>query len=174
MSELTRRYARALWQVAPDQQTLERTARAMMDSAPLWQALTAPSVHGEEKARVLARLPLLDGHPLLLGFYTMLARKGRMDLLPQIVADFSLLALAQRGEARCVMTCAHPPAGEELERLGRALCRLHHKDHIQFEVRRDPDLLGGFTLELEGVTYDKSVRGALERLGQTLEVREMA
>ena len=35
-------------------------------------------------------------------------------------------------------------------------------------------LLGGFTLELEGVTYDKSVRGALSGLKRQLEERRMA
>lgn len=43
-----------------------------------------------------------------------------------------------------------------------------------FEIRIDPSLLGGFTLELEGVTYDKSVRGALAGLSRQLEERRMA
>ena len=35
-------------------------------------------------------------------------------------------------------------------------------------------LLGGFTLDIEGVRYDKSVRGALGRMGRQLEERRMA
>ena len=31
MSELARRYAQALWQVSPDGEALERTARALME-----------------------------------------------------------------------------------------------------------------------------------------------
>ena len=61
----------------------------------------------------------------------------------------------------------------ELEKLG-ALCRLHHKKEIVFDVRTDPALLGGFTLDIEGVRYDKSVRGALGRMGRQLEERRMA
>ena len=38
----------------------------------------------------------------------------------------------------------------------------------------DTALLGGFILELEGVTYDKSVRGALSGLSRQLEERRMA
>ena len=55
-----------------------------------------------------------------------------------------------------------------------ALCRLHHKKEIVFDVRTDPALLGGFTLDIEGVRYDKSVRGALGRMGCQLEERRMA
>ena len=38
----------------------------------------------------------------------------------------------------------------------------------------EPALLGGFTLTIEGVTYDKSVRGALADLKRQLEARRMA
>ena len=62
--------------------------------------------------------------------------------------------------------------GESVYRL--ALCRLHHKQDVEFEVRTDPALLGGFTLEIEGMRYDKSVRGALAGLARQLEERRMA
>ena len=120
MSELARRYAQALWQVSPDGEALERTARALMEEPALWEAL------------------------------------------------------ARRGGARCVLTCVRPLEAEELEKLRAALCRLHHKKEIVFDVRTDPALLGGFTLDIEGVRYDKSVRGALGRMGRQLEERRMA
>ena len=82
--------------------------------------------------------------------------------------------LARRGGARCVLTCVRPLEAEELEKLRATLCRLHHKKEIVFDVRTDPALLGGFTLDIEGVRYDKSVRGALGRMGRQLEERRMA
>ena len=36
----------------------------------------------------------------------------------------------------------------------------------------DPQLLGGFVLQLKGVTYDKSVRGMLRDLRRSLKERE--
>ena len=174
MSELTRRYAQALYQVCPDEDGLRETAGALMGDAALWEALTSPAVEPEAKGRVLARLPALDGHGLLLRFYRLLASKGRMALLPQILEDFHGAALAGRGCARCVLTCARKPGEEELNKLRASLCKLHRKTDIQFDVRVDPTLLGGFTLDIEGVTYDKSVRGALRRLGRQLEERRMA
>ena len=90
---------------------------------------------------------------------------------------FSALAgleLARRGGTRCMLTCVRPLEAEELEKLRAALCRLHHKKEIVFDVRTDPALLGGFTLDIEGVRYDKSVRGALGRMGRQLEERRMA
>lgn len=97
-----------------------------------------------------------------------------MALLPAILEDFHGAALADRGCARCVITCARAPGEEELNKLRATLCRLHHKKDIQFDIRVNPALLGGFTLDIEGVTYDKSVRGALRRLERQLEERRMA
>ena len=44
MSELTRRYAQALYQVCPDEDGLRETAGALMGDAALWEALTSPAV----------------------------------------------------------------------------------------------------------------------------------
>ena len=71
-----------------------------------------------------------------------------------------------------MLTCVHLPDAREIEQLRRAMCKLHHKKDVIFDIRRDPALLGGFVLEMEGVTYDKSVRGALQDLTRQLEVRQ--
>ena len=174
MSELAHRYAQALYEVSPDETALRETAKSLMEDAALWEALISPAVQPEEKGRVLTRLPVLDGHGVLLRFYRLLAEKGRMRLLPDILDAFRDVALADRGAARCVMTCVRTPGEEELERLRLALCKLHHKKDVQFDIRIDPSLLGGFILTMEGVTYDKSVHGALKRLERQLEERRMA
>ena len=145
-----------------------------MEEPALWEALCSPAVQAGEKGRVLARLPGLEEGGPLPHFYRLLAEKGRMALLPEIVEAFHGLELARRGGARCVLTCVHPLEAEELEKLRAALCRLHHKKEIVFDVRTDPALLGGFTLDIEGVRYDKSVRGVLGRMGRQLEERRMA
>ena len=174
MSDLARRYAQALYGLTDDEEALRRTAGALMENTALWSVLRSPAVRAEEKERILARLPDLEDCETLLNFYQLLADKGRMDLLPEILDAFQDLALAQRDCARCVLTCVRPLEAAELSKLRLALCRLHHKRDILFDVRMDPSLLGGFTLELEGVTYDKSVRGALAGLTRQLEERRMA
>ena len=97
-----------------------------------------------------------------------------MALLPEIVEAFSQCRLQAKGAAKCVLRCVQAPSQQTMEKLRRALCRLHGKDDIQFEIQIDPQLLGGFTLELEGVLYDKSVRGALKEMRRYLEERRMA
>ena len=52
MSELARRYAKALYEVSPDEAALHDTAHTLMDCPPLWEALCAPTIRWEEKCRV--------------------------------------------------------------------------------------------------------------------------
>lgn len=168
------RYAEALYTVSPDEESLKATAQAIMGDAVLWESLCSPAVQAWEKERVLERLPFLEGHSPLLNFYRLLAEKSRMELLPDILDAFRDVVLANRGCARCVLTCVRVPGEAELKKLRYALCRLHHKQDVVFDIRTDPSLMGGFTLEIEGVTYDKSVRGALAGLTRQLEERRMA
>lgn len=49
------------------------------------------------------------------------------------------------------------------------MCRLRNLDRVVLQVKIDPELLGGFVLEVQGVTYDRSVKGRLERLAKGLE-----
>ena len=48
------------------------------------------------------------------------------------------------------------------------LCARHGYRAVTFEIVTDETLLGGFTAEIDGVTYDKSVRGQLRALAHDL------
>lgn len=56
MTELARRYARALYESAPEV-ALETSARQMQDQPELWQALCSPAVLPEEKQRCSGAFP---------------------------------------------------------------------------------------------------------------------
>ena len=73
MSDLARRYAQALYGLTDDEEALRRTAGALMEDTALWAALRSPAVRAEEKDRILARLPDLQGCETLLHFYQLLA-----------------------------------------------------------------------------------------------------
>lgn len=172
MTELARRYARALYESAPEV-ALETSARQMQDQPELWQALCSPAVLPEEKQRVLGRLPFLK-EGTLLRFYTCCKKWPHGPVAEDCRRLFRSAGCQAKGAAKCVLRCVQAPSQQTMEKLRRALCRLHGKDDIQFEIQIDPQLLGGFTLELEGVLYDKSVRGALKEMRRYLEERRMA
>lgn len=51
------------------------------------------------------------------------------------------------------------PDEATLEDLRRAVCRLRGLERVVLQIKIDPAILGGFRLEVQGVVYDRSVRG---------------
>lgn len=173
MSELARRYAAACFALGLDRERFARAARLIADTPPLRRVLEDPTIDWRGKARALERLELLAEEPLLLNFYKLLARKNRAALLPEIAGAFHALDLAADNKAVCRMRCVHVPDEAQRARLRQRLCALHHRDGVELEIEIDPDLLGGFILEMDGVTYDRSVRGRLRGMARRLQERRM-
>ena len=148
MSTAALQYAAALQETGCTLAQLEAAAAYLTGSAPLWEALCSPAVEANEKVAVLRRLPDFPGEGKLQDFLTVLARRGRFPLLPSIVAQYRDQALAP---------------------VAQFLCKKHGYQAITFEIDVDPEVLGGFVLEIDGVTYDKSVRGQLQALAQSLQ-----
>lgn len=169
MNELARRYAEALYALFKDEDRLHHVLDGLQSCPALWDALISPAVHAAEKQRVLSRLPELCDEPVLLRFLLTLTKRGRITILPDIENEFHTLCLRAQNAAECTMTCVRPPDAASCERIKALLCQLHQKSEMRLIIRIDPALLGGFTLELEGITYDQSVRGRLNRLARNLE-----
>jgi len=173
MNELARRYAQACFNLHFDPKRFSDTAKSISECLPLREAMENPSLDFSEKERVLDRLQLFEGAPELLGFYKLLVRKGRMKLLPEITEAFRSIDLESRNTAVCEMLCAHFPDAERQARIRETLCRLHHRDEILLDIKTDPELLGGFILKIDNVTYDRSVRRSLRDMARYLQERRI-
>ena len=169
MSTTARRYAAALHQTGCPAEEFYATAAYLTDHPPLWQALCSPAVKVREKQAVLARLPGFAETQSLKRFYALLAEKGRFPLLPAMVEEYHRLERQKNGEGLCVLRCARDPGDQALSALARRLCAKYGYQALTFAIEVDPAVLGGFVLELDGVTYDKSVQGQLHALAQRLQ-----
>lgn len=170
MTELIQRYAAALYDLAQtDNMGLTGAAQELLEQEQLWKVLTSSAVQVEEKKELIRSAAPLTGLEPLQAFLCLLAEEGHLDLFPDILEEVHQLELAADGGAVCVMTCAHKPDQAALDDVRRAVCRLRNLDRVVLQVKIDPELLGGFVLEVQGVTYDRSVKGRLERLAKGLE-----
>lgn len=170
MTELIQRYAAALYDLAQtDNMGLTGAAQELLEQEQLWKVLTSSAVRVEEKKELIRSAAPLAGLEPLQAFLCLLAEEGHLDLFPDILEEVHQLELAADGGAVCVMTCAHKPDQAALDDVRRAVCRLRNLDRVVLRVKIDPELLGGFVLEVQGVTYDRSVKGRLERLAKGLE-----
>ena len=69
----------------------------------------------------------------------------------------------------CRVTCARQPDEATQEAIRQAVCKLRGARNAVLEIRIDPAILGGFVLDVDGVTYDRSVKGRLDRLARGMQ-----
>ena len=170
MSEATERYAAALFGAAQgDAGAVRAAAEALMADTKHWNVLVSPAATDTEKKELLAGAPQLDGQDALKAFLQLLLEEGHLDALPEILPEFTRLALAAQGGVNCVMTCARQPDEATQEAVRKAVCKLRGAQNAVLQIKIDPSLLGGFVLDVDGVTYDRSVKGRLDRLARGMK-----
>ena len=170
MSEATERYAAALFgTVNGDAQAVRKAADTLMADTRLWNTLQSPAVTAAEKKELLAGASCLDGRDELKAFLNLLLEEDHLTALPQVMAEFSRLALAAEGGVNCVVTCAREPDEATQEAIRKAVCKLRGAANAVLQIKIDPSLLGGFVLDVDGVTYDRSVKGRLDRLAKGIQ-----
>ncbi len=165
-----RRYARALLDVALQGGDPQALRAELAEAASLWQgsrelqqAFEHPAIPAERKKKVAAALFGGKGSSLLLRFLDLLLERGRMRILPQISAAYAVLHDAHRGVVAAEAVSATPLTGAEESALLTAL-RARTGRQVELRSRIDPALLGGLLVNMEGRTYDGSVRTRLSAL----------
>ena len=170
MSETTQRYAAALFGAAGhDAKAVRAAAEALMADQPLWTALQSRAVTLTEKKQLIRDAAELDGQEALKTFLGLAAEADALGELPAILAEYSRLALAAQGGVECRVTCARQPDEATQEAIRQAVCKLRGASNAVLEIRIDPAILGGFVLDVDGVTYDRSVKGRLDRLARGMQ-----
>ena len=140
-----------------------------MANKTLWTALQSKAVSPAEKKQMLADAAELDGQDALKAFLGLVAEADAMTELPAIMAEYSRLALAAQGGVECQVTCARQPDEATQTAIREAVCKLRGATNAVLEIKIDPSILGGFVLDVDGVTYDRSVKGRLDRLARGMQ-----
>ncbi len=166
------RFAEAAFAVARDSNQLDAWLEALDQASSVYENhaaglfLTSPVVSADKKIAVLGEL--LPSVPAdVQRFLAILARRDRMELVPQIAEVFHRLANEHRNIAVAEVTTAVPIDERQktviASRLGRRLSKT-----VVLETRVDPSILGGVIAQIGDNVIDGSVRGRLERLRRTL------
>lgn len=128
--------------------------------------LTSPVVPPDKKMAVLAEL-LPGVLPEVSRFLAILARRGRLDLVPEIAVVFRRLLNEHRGIAVARVTTAIP-LNEQQQALIAARLGQRVGKSVAIEPRVDPSILGGVIAQIGDNVIDGSIRGRLERLRRAL------
>ena len=166
------RFAEAAFAVARDGQQLDAWLDALEQAASIYENhaaalfLTSPVVPAEKKRSVLAEL-LPGVSPEVGRFLAILARRDRLDLVPEIAAAFQRLLNEHRGVVVAQVTTAVPIDERQRATIASRLGQRVGKT-VMVETRVDPEILGGVIAQIGDNVIDGSVRGRLDRLRRAL------
>jgi F-type H+-transporting ATPase subunit delta len=168
-----RRYAEAAFQVAQRDGTLE-TWRAELDEAAAVTAdeqvermLANPAVALETRLEMAQSIFGKVVSKPVLNLIGLMLRRGRIDQLPRVAAEFRRLDNARQGITLATATSAAPLSPEDVRAL-TARMEQFTGGRVELDLQVDPSLLGGLVVRVGDRLIDGSVRGRLERLRNQL------
>jgi F-type H+-transporting ATPase subunit delta len=164
-----RRYAEAAFEVALRDGTLEAwrreldlAARALGDEAVL-RGLMNPAMPLEGRESIVSDALAADVSRPVLNLVRLLLRRGRIEILPRVAAEFDRLDDRRLDITHATATSAAPLAEDEVRALRSRLERLSGGT-VELQLAVDPDIIGGLIVRVGDRLIDGSVRGRLERL----------
>jgi F-type H+-transporting ATPase subunit delta len=168
-----RRYAEAAFEVAMRDDTLAAW-RSELDLAAgiagderALEVLANPALPAERRSAVLSDLLRGQASRPVENLVQLLLRRGRIEELPRVAAQFRRLDEARQGITHATATSAAALSPDEIRALTERL-ESTTGGRIVLDVQVDPSLLGGLVVRVGDRLIDGSVRGRLERLRNQL------
>ncbi|MFZ2587796.1 MAG: ATP synthase F1 subunit delta [Alphaproteobacteria bacterium] len=169
------RYARATLKVAAESKVYgEVVAQAAVLAEALAEGdmaamLASPKLDKRDREGVVANVvKACKLNPVLGNLMTLLAGKGRLALLPDVLRDISVMADVAGGVARVTVEAASPLSAAQLDSLKAVVKADTQAKSVEIETTANPALIGGFMAFFGGKVWDASVRGQLDRMKTAL------
>ncbi len=108
---------------------------------------------------------------ITVNLFTVLAENGRLDQSSKVMAAFDQLLRAHRGEVTVTVTSAKELDAKSLKQLTSTIQKssLVDKDaKVSVVTKVDPQILGGFIVEVGDKTVDMSVSSKITKLNRLL------
>jgi len=163
-----RRYADAAFEIGLRDGTVEvwrrelDAAAEMVGDDTLMDALASPAIPLDQRLDAAQGVFAKLSQPVR-NLVLLLVRRGRIEQLPRVAAEFARHDDARNGLTHATATSAAPLGAEEIRAIASHLEGLTG-GRVDLETNVDPSILGGVVVRIGDRLIDGSVRGRLERL----------
>jgi F-type H+-transporting ATPase subunit delta len=172
---ISRRYAKAIFEIAVDLGNFELLGRQLNELAALWrdspdlrQTLENPVFKLSQKRAVLQSLmPRLAPARQVQSLTLLLLERGRIAMLPAVARAYEEMCDEKLGRVRAVVKSAQPLDIASETEVRKALERRTGKKVI-LTTLVDPTLIGGVIAQVAGLELDGSVSSRLHAMRQRL------
>ncbi len=173
LKSAARRYAEAAFEVAVRDDAVEAwrkeldTAAAVVADERVGRALANPSIPLDTRIATAESIFGKVVSPPVLNLIRLMLRRGRIEELPRLAAEYRRLDDERQGIVRATATSALPLTPDEVTALTKRLAQTT-SGRVELDTEVDSNLLGGLVVRLGDRLIDGSVRSRLERLRNQL------
>lgn len=175
VASLAIRYARAIHELAKEENKVEEIGQQLSEFAALWSGseelrsvFLSPDVAPEARKQVLAEITQRAGlSTTARNSVLYIADKGRIAALPLIARAYSDLAQSSSGIVRAEVTSAAPLSDAYYTQLQKTLESVTG-NKVSIERKTDPSLIAGVVTRVGDKVYDGSIKSRLEDLKDSL------
>lgn len=167
MMQTDREYAEALFMLASEENKTEEylssllTFRELVEETPDYlEFLSSPAISLQERLSAIDEAFGKDFDEYVVSFLKLLCENGRIKTVNTAIDEYEKLIMAFSGKAVAVITSAAPLDEEQKQKVCDKFEKITGKS-IQAVYDVDESLIGGLKVEIEGKTYDGSIKHRL-------------
>jgi len=175
VSKVAEPYAEALLDLAQSTNALKETTNDMnivsqflANSSDLTKFLGNPLITREAKKNVVKDILSEQIGPNTLKFLLLLVDRGRIVLLEGITQKFLELSYKQESIEIAKVTSSVQLSAQQQQNIAEKLKIICGAKQIKLALKVDPQLIGGFTVEVGSKLIDTSIRGQLRQISSLL------
>lgn len=169
---VARPYAKALFALASEGGCIDTWLEKLkelawsVEQASVAAVIDDASLNANQKADILLNLlfnDLTSADLEFKNFVYLVAQEKRLQLLPEIYAQYQIFALHDRQVKKAVVYSAYPMSEGQFSKV-LADCRQQFGNHLEATLEIVPNLIGGIRVEVGDQVLDLSVQGKLQKL----------
>ena len=175
LNKVAEPYAEALLDLAKSTDSLKETTNDMnivsqflANSSDLKKFLGNPLVTKDAKKNVVKDILGEQISESTLKFLLLLVDRGRIEVLEQIAQKFLELSYKQESIEIAKVTSSIQLSAEQQQKIAEKLKAITGAKQIKLALKVDPELIGGFTIEVGSKMIDTSIRGQLNKMSSLL------
>lgn len=172
-------YATALFTAASQNTSIQAASTSLGNLNKLIEAdpklkeiVTNPSLPAQDRAVVVDTLSSTNLDGTVANLLKVLAENNRLDILPKISSQFTVLTDAYNGLVKATVISAQPLDSKSFKRIEKAVAQsslVGSSKTLKLVNDVKPEIQGGLIVELGDKTVDLSVAAKLQKLNKALE-----
>ena len=175
LNTITTPYAEAFLQVSASLNEVDKVVEQAKDILSLWkecpelsETMASPVLEVDTKKAALEALFSKQVTPSFLNLMKLLADRQRIGFLDSVLGRLLELYREQRNIALVPITSAYELNDDQQSELLKKVKVVAETENLEVNLMVDPQLIGGFVVNVGSKVIDASLAGQIRRLGLAL------